>query len=394
MKRNLVAILLLLAVDLVRAQPIKIGELNSYKAQPSFLEPYRKGWQLALEEVNASGGLLGRPVEVISRDDQANPGDAVRVAEDLVVRERVDLLFGTFLSHVGLAVADFAKQRKVLFLASEPLTDKITWQNGNRYTFRLAPSTYMQVAMLVHEAAKLRRKNWAVVYPNYEYGKSAAETFKRLLRAEQPDVQFVVEQSPALGHIDAGSIVQAISDKKPDAIFNVLFGPDLAKFVREGQTRALFNGRSVVSMLSGWPEYLEPLREDAPEGWIVTAYPWYSIETADHKKFVNAYTSRWNDHPRLGSVIGYASIKSIAAAIRKARSTDTEKLVGAFAELPVETPLGPITYRRIDHQSTMGTYVGTTSISGRLGVVTNHSYIDGKAVMPPDADVRRWRPND
>ncbi|WP_082549001.1 ABC transporter substrate-binding protein [Rhizobacter sp. Root404] len=384
----------LIVSGLVHAQPIKIGELNSYKAQPSFLEHYRKGWQLALEEVNVAGGLLGRPVEVISRDDQGNPGDAVRVAEDLVVRERVDLLFGTFLSHVGLAVADFAKQRKVLFLASEPLTDKITWQNGNRYTFRLAPSTYMQVAMLVREAAKLRRKRWAIVYPNYEYGQSASETFKRLLRAEQPDVQFVVEQSPALGRIDAGPTVQAISDRKPDAIFNVLFGPDLAKFVREGQTRALFNGRSVVSILSGWPEYLEPLREDAPEGWIVTAYPWYSIETADHKKFVSAYTRRWNDHPRLGSVIGYASIKSIAAAIKRAGSTETEKLVGAFAELPVDTPLGPVIYRRIDHQSTMGTYVGTTSVSGGLGVVTNHSYIDGKAVMPPDADVRRWRPSD
>ncbi|HQD83270.1 MAG TPA: ABC transporter substrate-binding protein, partial [Quisquiliibacterium sp.] len=66
----------------VSAQPIRIGELNSYKAQPAFLEPYRKGWELALEEVNAGGGLLGRKVEVISRDDNGNPGDAVRVAEE------------------------------------------------------------------------------------------------------------------------------------------------------------------------------------------------------------------------------------------------------------------------------------------------------------------------
>ena len=183
----------------VVGQPIKIGELNSYKAQPSFLEPYKKGWQLAMEEINAAGGLLGRKVEVVSRDDLANPGDAVRVAEDLVSRDRVELLFGTFLSNVGLAITDFAKHRKILFLAAEPLTDKITWQNGNRYTFRLAPSTYMQVAMLVPEAVKMKRKRWALVYPNYEYGQSAAETFKRLLKAAQPDVEFVVEQTPALG---------------------------------------------------------------------------------------------------------------------------------------------------------------------------------------------------
>ena len=160
----------LLGAGATHAQTIRIGELNSYKAQPAFLEPYKKGWELALEQINASGGLLGKKVEVISRDDNGNPGDAVRVAEELVSREKVDMIFGTFLSNIGLAVTDFAKQRKVVFLAAEPLTDKITWQNGNRYTFRLRPSTYMQAAMLVPEAAKLKKKRWVLVYPNYEYG--------------------------------------------------------------------------------------------------------------------------------------------------------------------------------------------------------------------------------
>ena len=134
--------------------PIRIGEINSYKAQPAFLEPYKKGMDLAVAQVNAGGGILGRKLELITRDDNANPGDAVRAAEELVSRERVDVLAGTFLSHIGLAVGDFAKQRKVFFLASEPLTDKIVWQNGNRYTFRLRASTYMHVAMPVPEAVK------------------------------------------------------------------------------------------------------------------------------------------------------------------------------------------------------------------------------------------------
>ncbi|RPH61561.1 MAG: ABC transporter substrate-binding protein, partial [Burkholderiales bacterium] len=284
--------------------PIRIGELNSYKAQPAFLDPYKKGWELALEEINASGGLLGRKVEVVSRDDNGNPGDAVRVAEELVSREKVDVIFGTFLSHIGLAVTDFAKQRKVFFLAAEPLTDKITWQNGNRYTYRLRPTTYMQTAMLVPDAAKLKKKRWAIVYPNYEYGQSAAATFKQLLKAAQPDVEFVGEQAPALGRVDAGAVVQALADAKPDAIFNVLFGADLAKFVREGGTRGLFKDRLVVSLLSGEPEYLDPLKEEAPEGWIVTGYPWYGIDTPDHKRFLDAYQKRWNDYPRLGSIVG------------------------------------------------------------------------------------------
>src|SRR5262245_14704253 len=159
--------------------PIKIGELNSYKVFPAFLEPYKKGWELAVEEVNAAGGVLGRKIELVSRDDNGNPGDAVRVAEELLSREGASFLVGTFPSNVGLAVADFAKQRKVLFLAAEPLTDKIVWDSGNAYTYRLRTSTYMQTAMLIPDAARLNKKRWPIVYPNYEYGQSATAALDR-----------------------------------------------------------------------------------------------------------------------------------------------------------------------------------------------------------------------
>src|SRR5688572_16180396 len=228
---------LLLFVPLAAgAQSVKIGELNSYKIFPAFLEPYRKGMELAVEEINAAGGK----VQLVIRDDGGTPGDAVRVAEELIVRERVNLLMGTFASNVGLAVSNLAAQRKVPFLASEPLTDKIVWENGNRYTFRLRPSTYMQVAMLVPEAARLTKKRWAIVYPNYEYGQSATTSFKKLLSQAQPGVEFVAEQAPPLGKIDAGAVVQALAEAKPDAIFSSLFAADLQKFVREGNTRGLF----------------------------------------------------------------------------------------------------------------------------------------------------------
>jgi branched-chain amino acid transport system substrate-binding protein len=391
-KKSWLAALAALVAATVQAQTIKLGELNSYKAQPAFLEPYRKGWTLAVEEINAAGGLLGRRLEVVSRDDNGNPGDAVRVAEELVSRENVNLIFGTFLSHIGLAVTDFAKQRKVLFVAAEPLTDKITWQNGNRYTFRLRPSTYMQAAMLVPEAARLKKKRWAVVYPNYEYGQSAVATFKQLLKAAQPDVEFVAEQAPALGRIDAGAVVQALADAKPDAIFNVTFGADLAKFVREGNTRGLFKDRVVFSLLTGEPEYLDPLREEAPVGWWVTGYPWYGINTPEHDAFLRAYQARFNEYPRLGSVVGYATVKAIADAIRKAGSTDTEKMIAAFKGLRTTSPFGPIVFRASDHQSTMGAYVGRTAVREGRGVMVDFRYVDGAAVLPSDAEVAKLRP--
>ena len=377
---------------LAQQKTIKIGEINSYKAQPAFLDPYKKGMELALEEVNAAGGVLGRKLELIIRDDGANPGDAVRVAEELVSREKVDLIAGTFLSNIGLAVTDFAKQKKVFFLASEPLTDRIVWHSGNRYTFRLRPSTYMQVAMLVPEAAKLGKKRWAVVYPNYEYGQSAVATFKEQMKRAQPDVEFVAEQATPLGRIDAGAVTQALADAKPDAIFNVTFGADLARFVREGNTRGLFKGREVVSLLTGEPEYIDPLKDETPEGWIVTGYPWYGIDTPDHKAFFIAYHKKYNDYPRLGSVVGYTTIKAIAAGIKKAGSTDTEKMITAFRGLSFDTPFGKSTFRAIDHQSTMGAYIGRTTLRGGKGEMKDYRYLDGTKYLPSDDVVKKLRP--
>jgi branched-chain amino acid transport system substrate-binding protein len=371
---------------------IKIGELNSYKTVPAFLEPYKKGWELAIEEINAKGGVNGKKLEVISRDDGGTPGDAVRVANELVTREGAALLVGTFLSHIGLAVTDFAGKEKVFFLAAEPLTDKITWQNGNKYTFRLRPSTYMQVAMLMPDAIAAKKKRWAIIYPNFEYGQSAASWFKQMLSKSQPDVEFVTEQAPPLGKVEAGAVLQAVDDAKPDAIFNVLFGPDLAKLVREGTTRGTFKSRTVVSLLSGEPEYLDPLKDEAPTGWIVTGYPWDEIDTPAHKAFLSAYEARWKDYPRLGSIVGYDSMKSVAAGLAKAGAVDTDKLITAFRGLKLESPFGPFEYRAIDHQATLGAYVGKIALKAGRGTMANFKYVDGATVQPSDDEIRKLRP--
>jgi branched-chain amino acid transport system substrate-binding protein len=388
---KLLLILPLLFIGNAFSQTIKVGELNSYKVFPAFLEPYKKGWELALEEINGAGGVNGRELEVISRDDGGTPGDAVRVAEELLSRDKAAVLMGTFASNVGLAVANLAKQRKVVFVAAEPLTDKIVWENGNRYTFRLRPSTYMQTAMLIPEAAKLKKKRWAIVYPNYEYGQSATASFKKLLSQAQPGVEFVAEQAPPLGKIDAGAVVQALIDAKPDAIFSSLFAADLQKFVREGNTRGLFSNTPVFNLLAGEPEYLDTLKEETPQGWWVTGYPWSEIKTTEHTKFRNAYEKRWKDYPRAGSVVGYASLYAVANALRKAGSTDTEKLIAALRGLEMETPFGRILWRPLDHQSTMGAYVGQLAQKDGKGVMVNWRYADGASFLPSDEEIRALR---
>lgn len=377
---------------IAQSKPIKIGEINSYSNIPQFTVPYRQGWQLAVEQINASGGLLGRKVEVIARDDGGKPEEALRHAVELTSNEKVDVLAGGFLSNVGLALADHAQKSQRLFVASEPLTDAIVWDKGNRYTFRLRPSTYMQAAMLVEEAAKLPAKRWATIAPNYEYGQSAVASFKELLKAKRPDVEFVGEQWPALGKLDAGTTLQATMQAKPDAIFNVTFGADLAKLVREGNQRNIFPKTPVVSMLSGEPEYLEVLKDETPKGWIVTGYPWDQIDTKEHASFTANYYKKFNENPKVGSVVGYATMQAIFAAIKKANSVDNEKLVVAMRGLKFSTPFGPAEFRAIDQQSTMGAFVGTLDLRAGKGTMVNWRYADGKDYMPKDEYVRARRP--
>jgi len=373
---------------------IKIGEINSYSLLPAFTDPYRKGWQLAVEEVNAAGGINGKKLVVVSKDDGGKPADAQTAANELVSSENVAMLAGTFLSNIGLAVSDFANQKKVFFLAAEPLTDALTWSKGNRYTFRLRPSNYMQAAMLAEAAAELPAKRWATIAPNYEYGQSAVGVFKKLMSEKRPDIQWVDEQWPPFNKIDAGPVVQALAAANPEAILNVTFGADLVKFVREGTTRGLFKDKTVISFLTGEPEYLDPLKDETPEGWIVTGYPWYAINTPEHQAFLKAYQDKYKDYPRLGSVVGYETIKSAAAILAKAGSTDVDKLIAAAEGLSVPSPFGEITFRKIDHQSTLGAFVGKTAVKDGKGIMVDSAYRKGSDYLPSDAEVEKMRPKD
>lgn len=373
---------------------IKIGEINHYKRLAAFAGPYKQGIELALEEVNAAGGVLGRPLEFVFRDDQGKPGEAIKIAEELMTSEGTAMITGTILSNVGLAISSHAAEKGYVYLASEPLADALVWSAGNPYTFRLRASTYMQAAMLAEEAAKTDAIRYATIAPNYAYGKDAVAAFKRALTALKPEVEFVAEQWPAVFKIDAGAEVQALERAKPDAIYNVTFGPDLAKFVREGGDRGLFDGRSVYGLLSGEPEYIDPLGDEAPEGWTVTGYPWQDISDGPGGEFVAAYQAKYDDHPRIGSLVGYMTVQSIAAALQKAGSTETEAIRAAFEDLQVATPMGDITYRSIDNQSTAGAWVGTTAIKDGKGVMVDWVYKDGANYLLSDEEVKALRPSE
>ncbi|MEC3861245.1 ABC transporter substrate-binding protein [Mesobacterium sp. TK19101] len=375
---------------------IKVGEINHYKRMAAFAEPYKKGIELGLAEINAAGGVLGKPLEFVFRDDQGDPAEAVKIAEELMTRDGAVMLTGTILSNVGLALSSFAAEKGYVYLAAEPLADSLVWSSGNANTFRLRASTWIQAAMLAEAAAKTDAVKYATIAPNYAYGQDAVAAFKANLKRLKPEVEFVAEQWPALFKIDAGAEVQALERAKPDAIYNVTFGTDLAKFVREGGDRGLFDGRQVYGLLTGEPEYLEPLGDEAPEGWVVTGYPWYAFEDGTPEKaFVDAYEAATGETPKIGSLVGYLTAKSIAAALNRAGATDTASIIAGFEGLEVaDTPIGPMMFREVDNQSTMGAYVGTLALEDGKGVMVDWSYKGPDGYLPSDEEIMAMRPAD
>ncbi len=371
--------------------PIKIGDLNSYARWAAFAVPYRNGWQLAVEQINAAGGVLGRKLAVVSRDDGGTPTDAVRAAEELVTRENCTVLVGTFLSNVSLAVADFAKQRKTVFVPVLSATDALSLAGGNRYTFHLRPNVYMYASMLVEEAAKTGAKRWAIVAPNYEYGQSAASAFKRLLAQRMPGSTIVAEQYPPLGKVDVGSIANVLEEAKPEGIMNALFGADLAQFVRGGQPRGLFENRAVFSIASGYPEYLLPMGDAAPVGWTTEGYPWAEIAIPSHKAFVAAYQAKYGEGPGAFAMHGFIAMTMIKDAIQKAGTPDPEALVTAMKGMSFDSIVGPLGIRALDNKVTMGSWLGKIALKGNAGTLVDWSYRDGANYLLPEAEVKAAR---
>lgn len=374
------------------ADPIRIGDLMSYARLPASATPYRLGAELAVEQINGAGGVLGRPIDFVTRDDGGTPGDALRVAEEFVLRDKVALLTGATLSNVAVALADFARERRTPYVVGECLSDSIQLEKGNRFTMRWNMGTFGMAAALMPAVKQSGAKKWGVLMPNYEYGQSANRAFRRLLERDLPGAQVVVEQFPALGRIDAGATVQALRAGRPDAIFSGLFGPDLDRFIREARTRGLLEDAKFYSIATGSPEWLDPMRDEAPVGWVATGYPWYSTDSADNVAFVKAYQAKYNDYPRRHSTLGYSTVKAAAALVAKAGSTDADALVAAMGGLKFNSPYGDVTIRGLDNQGDTGVWTGTIALREGRGYMANTSFLSGPPVLLPEDEVRRLRP--
>ena len=228
--------------------------------------PYKEGLALATKEINEAGGVLGRPLEFVHRDDKLKPDEAVKAARELVLQDKVDFLAGCISSGVGLAISAYAKDAKVLYFATHCQTSRLTWDDGHPYVAHTTNNVNQYVRVAAKKAATLPIKKWANISPDYEYGHNMWDEFSTYLKKLKPDVQFVHQSWPKLGETDHSAYITALLQSGAEGLFSSVWGSQSIAFVKQARPFGLFDKMRYVAPSVGNPDELDPLGKEAPVG--------------------------------------------------------------------------------------------------------------------------------
>jgi branched-chain amino acid transport system substrate-binding protein len=363
----LLALVLAMPLAASAQKPIKVG-FPMILSGPGALfgEPASKGAQMFVDEINAKGGVLGRKLELLPRDTKGNADEAVRVSRELILKENVDFLVGTLTSAEGPAVSVVAKENKIVFIAPIPKTDQLTAPDKlHPYVFRVAANTTMEGRSAAEIVAKWPVTRVATISPDYAYGQDVTKSFVEHLKKIKPSMQIVDQQWPKLGEPDYTPFINAQMAKKPDAVFSSLWGGHFVNFAKQAKPLGYFDAvkyNFIGVGEAGSPESTKAMGKDYPVGiWGNSYDAFYWGESAAHREYTEKLSKYLKDeYPSSWAIQGYTGMQFLAEAIKKAGSTDSDKVSKALLGLTVDTPIGKQTIREKDHQANRGQLYGKT----------------------------------
>ncbi len=346
--------------------PIRVGfpiVMSGSGAQ--FGIPVLKGAQMYAEEVNKAGGVLGRQIEIIARDTKLRPDEAVRVARELITRERVNFLVGTFTSAEGPAVSEIAKENKILFIAPVPATDRLTAPDAlHPYVFRVAKNTTTEgraAAELMSKWPDIKRV--ATIAPDFAYGQDTTKSFVDRLKQLRPDIEIVDQQWPKLSEPDYTPFLTAQMSRKPDAVLSVLCCGNFDTLVKQAKPIGYFEAIKYKMLALGEAGSVETMRSigaDYPQGiWGNTYDAFYWEGPKGHSEYIErlkAFTKE--TEPSSWPIQGYIAMQFLVEAIKKANSVDSGKVSAALLGMTIASPVGPLTMRSKDQQANRGQLYG------------------------------------
>ncbi|KAA0259363.1 ABC transporter substrate-binding protein [Deferribacter autotrophicus] len=358
--------LLSVAVMSFAAKPIKIGYVYIMSGPFSTYGQFAKqGAELAIEEINKNGGILGRPVKGYFEDSTGKPDVALRAIRKLVYQEKVDILIGLDSSGVAKTVVPSIPKMKTPLIITHAATPDVTGKLCNKYVFRISLNLAQNVKAAATLASQMDAKKWTTVGPDYAFGHQSWEYFKKYLKQMKPDVEFFSDSEvafPPFKTTDFSSYITKIMNSNPDGVFISLWGGNLIDFVRQAKEMGFFNGKYKVLMsLGAATEVLTALGDKMPDGiWVGTRY-WFLANNSElNRKFVKSYYDKYGAYPSYNAHGAYAATYAFKKAAEKAGTTNKMAVIKALEGLKIELPAGMVEIRAEDHQAITDAHWGQT----------------------------------
>ena len=344
------------------ADEIKVGIVDTYSGPPSsYCNDVLDGFKLAVEKINAGGGVLGKKLTFVTRDDKFKVDLGLTGAKELIMRENVNVLMGTINSAVSLAISDLAKKEKIPFIVTYGKSSAITGPKGHKFVFNMNENTEMVGKAAAVGLAKRPFIKYWIAGDDYEYGHAVADGVWNHLKKIKPNVELMGQSWWKVGEPDFTPYITSILSAKPDAVIIATGGSGCIPFLKAAKNTG-FNEKIPIFMHTATElSTLRPLGLDAPEGVIGTSnYYFYYPETTENKAFVEEFRKAYNRYPSFGSLIGWYTANFIAKAYEKAGKVDAEKFADALSGLTVNTPIGDLTVGKHDNQLMLPMFMGVT----------------------------------
>jgi len=390
-----VAMIFSVGVGTADAGAIKVGIVDCYSGPPStYTNDVRDAFKLAVKKQNEKGGILGRKIEVMTRDSKFKVDLGLSAAKELIMRKDVDIMMGTINSALALAISDLCRKEKVPFFATFAKSAKITGAKGHRYVFSMNENTALAGKAAAVGLAKRPYVKYWIAGDDYEYGHAIADAVWSNLKKLKPGVKLLGQSWWKVGEPDFTPYITAILAAKPDCVIIATGGRDCVPFLKAAQATG-FNKRVPFYMHTATElSTLKPLGLNAPEGVIGTSnYYYYYPDSPANKAFVKEFKAAYNREPAVGALYGYITAKFIINGYEKAGKIDTEKLIDALEGMSIDSPVGKLTLRAYDHQVMFPMFMGVTKkVPGKPYLVAGDIVtLPGEEVMPSVEEIKKAR---
>jgi branched-chain amino acid transport system substrate-binding protein len=380
----------------VRAQgSIKVGIIDTYSGPATtYTYDVRDAFKLAVDEINAKGGVLKRKVEFTTRDDKFKVDICLSMAKELIMMEKVDILMGTINSAGTLAVSEYCKTEKIPFIVTFSKSEKITGEKGHRYVFSISENTAMIGKAAADGLAKRPYVKYWIAGDDYEYGHALADGVWGNLKKIKPGVELVGQSWWKVGEPELTPYLTAITAAKPDAVVFATGGASMVNAMKAAKATGFADKIPMFIHTATEHSTIAPLGLDAPEKVIGTSnYHFYYPDTPKNKAFAKAFKDAYGREPKVGALYGYLAAQFISKALEKAGKMDREKFIDALSGLKVDSPIGEIEMRAFDHQAMLPMYMGVTKKVPEYPflIASDIVTIPGKDVMPNIEEIKKAR---